>query len=488
MAKRTAIIDIGSNSVRMVIFEKTSRFAFHLLHEVKSRVRISADAYGNNGNLQDPAIERALAALRDFLTIADSYGVRKTLCVATSAVREAPNKNHFLGRVKKELGLNIKVIDGEKEAYLGGIACANLLPRADAVTIDIGGGSTECAYIENGDVVKSYSLDLGTVRLKELFFDSGDIDGAVAYVDRELQRLPQCSCAHAVGIGGTFRAISRILLKKSAHPLQKLHAYRFNAAPMQQFLGKILEAPNNTALKKLGIKPERYDVIRPGALILSRLLKHLETTALTASGVGLREGVYLADLLRHSRHRFPEHYNPSMRCLMDRFDVAPAQSRHLARTAKQLFDLLHEYLEIPAHHRQELGIAARLCKIGTALHYYSHHQHSYYLTQTALEYGYSHETIMLVSTLVRFQKRKRPSKAHRTEYSTLLPDDGVVKMLSFLLALADALLAHQPRTVDFSLEFRGGELVVAAAGAPLYLACEQAGALEFPEKLAIRFL
>ena len=485
MAKRTAIIDIGSNSVRMVIFEKTSRFAFHLLHEAKSRVRISEDAYLHDGNLQEPAIERALCALRDFLVIADSYRVRKTLCVATSAVRDAPNRNRFLTRIKKTLGLTIKVIDGEKEAYLGGIASANLLPPLDGVTIDIGGGSTECAYIEKGCVVQSHSLDLGTVRLKELFFDRGDISGATAHIDAALAELP--ASAHAIGIGGTFRALARTLLKKSDHPLQKLHGYRFHAAAMHDYLDRILEAPNNSALKKLGIKKERYDVIRPGALILSRLLKRLGSDTLTASGVGVREGVFLADLLRSSRHRFPEHFNPSMRCLLDRYDIDPAHTRHIAGVAKNLFDLLHGALGIPAHYRRELSIAARLCKIGTALHYYSHHQHSYYLAQTALEYGYSHETIMLVSTLVRFQKRKRPSKAHRDEFATLLPDESVVRGLSLLLALADALLAHHPRMVDFTLEYDNGELVVRGKGAPLYLPQEQAAALEFPKGLGIRF-
>jgi exopolyphosphatase/guanosine-5'-triphosphate,3'-diphosphate pyrophosphatase len=485
LAKRTAIIDIGSNSVRLVIFEKTSRFAFHLLHEAKSRVRISEDAYLHDGNLQDPAMERAAFALRDFLSIANSYRVRKTLCVATSAVRDAPNKNRFLNRVKKELGLTVKVIDGAKEAYLGGIASANLLPRIDGVTIDIGGGSTECAYIENGSVVRNHSLNLGTVRLKELFFDRGDIDGAIAHIDAALEALP--AAAEAIGIGGTFRALARTLLKKSGHPLQKTHGYRFHADTMHAYLAKVLAAPDNAALKKLGIKKERYDVIRPGALILSRLLKHLGTETLTASGVGVREGLFLSDLLRHSNHRFPEHFNPSMRCLLDRYDIEPALTRNITKTAKALFDLLHERLEIPAEYRRELGIAARLCKIGTALHYYSHHQHSYYLTQTALEYGYSHETIMLISTLVRFQKRKRPSKAHRSEYESLLPDDRVLKRLSFLLALADALLAHHPRNIDFVLEYDNGELRVCGREKPLYLPQEQVAALEFPKGLRIRF-
>ena len=131
MAKRTAVIDIGSNSARMIIIEKTSRFAFHLLHEVKSRVRIAEDAYQNGGELQEGAIHRTVLVLKDFIQIANSYDVRKTLCVATSAVRDAGNKKQFLSLVKKEVGLNIKVISGEKEAYLGGIACANLLPQQD---------------------------------------------------------------------------------------------------------------------------------------------------------------------------------------------------------------------------------------------------------------------------------------------------------------------------------------------------------------------
>ncbi|MEJ2468699.1 MAG: Ppx/GppA family phosphatase, partial [Campylobacterales bacterium] len=145
MAKRTAVIDIGSNSVRMVVFEKSSRFAFSLLHESKSRVRISEGAYADEGNLQPAAVERAMSALGEFLSIAQAYGTRKLLCVATSAVRDAPNRAQFLKRARDELGLRIKVIDGEKEAYLGGVACANLLPRMKARTIDIGGGSTECA-------------------------------------------------------------------------------------------------------------------------------------------------------------------------------------------------------------------------------------------------------------------------------------------------------------------------------------------------------
>jgi len=488
VAKRTAIIDIGSNSVRMVVFEKTSRFAFHLLHEAKSRVRISEAAYENGGNLQEAAIARAITALRGFISIADSYGVRKTLCVATSAVRDAPNKNAFLKQLREATGIQVKVIDGEREAYLGGIACANLLPRIDAVTVDIGGGSTECAYIRNGGVFESRSINLGTVRLKELFFDRGDVKGAIAYIDAALAELPACDCAHAVGIGGTFRALSRALLKRNAHPLQKLHGYRLDVGGFKSYLEAILKAPDDAALKRLGIKKERYDVIRPGALRLSRLLEHMGLRELTASGVGVREGVFLSDLLRHCKDRFPEHYNPSMRCLLDRFDIEPRLGTSLAQVAKELFDRCHEPLKIPAQLRYELGIAARLCRIGTALHFYSHHQHSYYLAQTALEYGFSHEQIMLISTLMRFQKRKRPAKQHVSSYESLLPDSAVVEHLSFILSLADALLSHHPRTIDFALGCDNGTITVTEGPTPLYLAKEAVEALQLPRGVKVRFV
>ncbi len=142
MARITAVIDIGSNSARMVVFERTSRFGFHLLKEIKSKVRISEGAYENGGVLQNAAIERALNALEGFLSVARGYNARKILCVATSAVRDAPNKSEFLSLVRQKLNLNIKVIDGSKEAYYGAVAALNMLKIEDGITVDIGGGST----------------------------------------------------------------------------------------------------------------------------------------------------------------------------------------------------------------------------------------------------------------------------------------------------------------------------------------------------------
>ena len=486
MAKRVAVIDIGSNSVRMVVFEKTSRFAFHLLHEAKSKVRISENAYENNGNLQEKAMQRTYNALAEFLQIAASFKANKVLCVATSALRDAPNKQDFLQRVRHSLSLNIKIIDGEKESYYGAIACANLLPQQEnSLTIDIGGGSTEFSLLKGKEVTNTLSLELGTVRLKELFFDKQKIDEAIAYIDTKLEALSITSADAIIGIGGTFRAISSALLTNTKHPLNKIHGFETSYAVFNQFLEDILNA-NESKLKKLGIKSDRFDVIKPGALILHRVLKRVTTQKLISSGVGVREGVYLADLLRNSKHKLPQNYNTSVRYLLDNYISEKEYANQLNSLSKKLFDLLAPSLGIDQKYRYELSIAAKLYPIGNNIHFYSKNKHSYYLIQSALEYGFTHAQITLIATLTRFAKSKSPSAVHLNKYKTLLPHKKELTALSYILSLSISLLTHRPRSIDFSLELSEKTLKIISPN-ELYLTKDAVNKLEGLKDLKVSF-
>ncbi|PKN14206.1 MAG: Ppx/GppA family phosphatase, partial [Deltaproteobacteria bacterium HGW-Deltaproteobacteria-24] len=222
MAKITTIIDIGSNSMRMVVFQKSSRFAFHLLNETKSRVKISEGCYENGGNLQPIPLKRAYDSLKSFLKISEALKSRKIICVATSALRDAPNSKEFLNRVKNDLNLNIKVIDGTKEAFYGGVAAVNLLHQNEFVTVDIGGGSTEFCFIKEGKIVHSISLNIGTVRMKELYFSKNNMQGAKEYIQQQLQEIKALNLEIplvAVGIGGTVRALGKAIMQKQNYPL-----------------------------------------------------------------------------------------------------------------------------------------------------------------------------------------------------------------------------------------------------------------------------
>jgi exopolyphosphatase/guanosine-5'-triphosphate,3'-diphosphate pyrophosphatase len=468
----------------MVVYEKTSRFAFHLLHEAKSKVRISENAYQHEGNLQEIPMQRTFEALKDFLSICESFTVRKVFCVATSALRDAPNKKDFLQKVKTQLKLDIKVIDGQKEAHYGAIACANLLPEQEnALSIDIGGGSTEFSIINQKNVSNTISLELGTVRLKELFFDKNSVDKAIEYIDKKLEVLDGLEASTIVGIGGTFRAISSAIMKLEEYPLQKLHAYEYSVKKLEKFITNVLDA-DESGLKKLGIQNNRYDVIKPGALILERVLKKIAPTRALTSGVGVREGVYLCDLLRGSKGKLPANYNTSVRYIIDSHIQDNSFSNQLNQLSKKLFDLTSQYFHIDAKYRYELAVASKLYPAGGNVHFYSKNKHSYYLIQTALEYGFKHEQIVLIATLAKYAKKKLPEDSHIQKYASLLPDVKTLNYLSYLLSLSIALLSHRPRNIDFNLEFEDGVLKVECQNT-LYLSKEAVNKLDSIEDFKV---
>jgi len=485
LAKRTAIIDIGSNSIRLVLFEKTSRFAFHLINETKSRVRLSEDCYKNDGYLQEKAMQRTLSALVEFQSIIKSLKAMKTLCVATSALRDAPNKKEFLQRVKSQTNIQIKVIDGKKEAYLGGLASANLLAQKSGLCIDIGGGSTEFAIIKNQNIIENISLNIGTVRLKELYFDKEDIEGAKNFIDKELEQLSLTKSKNLIGIGGTFRAISKAILEGINHPITILHNFQFSKKRLKNYLQNVLYA-NDKELKELGIKKERFDVIRPGALILLRVLKKVDIQTAICSTAGVREGVYLQDLLRNNKFKFPANYNVSVKSLSDRFILHPKHSSMREHIALKIATLIQDDFSISAEELKVLRVAARLSSLGKSINFQSYHLHSEMLIENGLSYGFTHGEIILISTLIRFHRKRRLDAEYKELFAEHLPSYQHFEVMSFIVALSEILLMHHPRQIDFTISYKDTTLFI--KGPHCYLAQEKLSNTQLPENLDVKFV
>jgi len=467
MAKITAVIDIGSNSARMAVFKKTSHFGFVLLKEIKSRVRISEGAYENGGNLQQEAINRAINALKEFKLIAKSLKARKTLIVATSAVRDAPNKNEFINLVKKECGLQIKVIDGQKEAFFGAVSTSNLLPYKSGITIDIGGGSTELALIENKKITKTVSLKLGTVRLKELFFDKNDIEGAKKYIQTELSKLDFTN-EIVFGIGGTIRALSKAIMEKNEYPLDILHGFTYKIENEKKFINKVINSDYKN-LKNLGFKEERFDVIREGTLILQEILNQLNATKIVTSGVGVREGVFLADMLRNSRYMFPSNFNPSVRSIEDIYQIDKITSNYESNLALRIFDTLKPIHNLNEKYKLHLKYAIKLSSAGNYIDFYSSHKHTNYILLNALHYGFTHEDRILISKIIRYHKKKRIKQPYLEEYKELAPNKDILGTLCKIFFITKTINSNLS-SPKVELELKNNQLVI--KGENLYLAKE----------------
>lgn len=480
MAKRTAVVDLGSNSVRLVIFEKTSRYAFHILCEHKHKVRIGENAYNNGKILQEEAMARAERTLRHFKEVASAYHCKKILIVGTSALRDAPNRNDFIKRIQKSLNLNIRCIDGKMESYLGGLAALNLLSNVrNATTLDIGGGSSELCLIENGRIKDCISLDIGTVRLKELFYDKGKQSELDSFLEPILAQIPQhFQNDKLIAIGGSLRAISSAIMDKNSYALATLHEFEYVLKDESPFIKQIINASNDE-LAELYIKKERFDTIREGALIFFKVAQRLSCKAVITSGVGIREGVYLSDILP-AHKKFPANFNPSIKSLQDRF--LGKQKDKTPLYAAQIFDALSVLHGLDDSYKANLINAAKLCNIGSCLDFYYANEHSSYFILNALNFNISHKEKALIATLIRLNGKRTSSFCEL--YKDLLPDNDTLMWLNFALALAK--LLAQNHLSDERLEFSYADnILYLCAQKPLNIPKEALRKIAQPEALAL---
>jgi len=492
MAKRTAIIDIGSNSARLVIFERSSRFGFHLICEQKSKVRIGEGAYAKDGYLQPIGIERAYLALQSFLQTIKKYRVKKTLCVATSALRDAPNGQEFVQWIRQELKLSIKIIDGDEEARLGAIAANNLLPIVDAISIDIGGGSSDMALIQNGTIVETCSLNIGTVRIKELFFnnrerrDPSDTQRAIEFIRAELKRLPASFRASlAIGIGGTARTLSRGVMKSQEYPFEKLHAFTYSVEKELPYLDDITKSSAKN-LHRYNIKKGRYDTIREGTLIFVEILKAIECKEVITSSVGVREGLFLKDMLRSNNLQFPSTLNPSIRSILDRFDhLTPndSQASHRIKIASDLYELCYNEFGLSKRYQKQLFEALKLTNIGKTLTIYNAHRHAFYIAMQELNYRFTHKEMLLIAILLRTQGVSILKKPLFQTFRSLLPKKDRLKCLSFIYTLSTLLHEHANNAkIEFAYK---NQTLTITSDQSLYHAKESIKSLEKPRPFAI---
>ena len=447
MPKRVAVIDLGSNSIRLVIFERTSRFGFFILSENKIKVRLGEGAYENNGVLQPVAMQKCLDAFVEFKELIKKYGAKRVLCVGTSALRDAPNGAEFIKKVYEKTKIKIRKIDGVSEAYFGGYAAQNLLCKFnEGVSVDIGGGSTELALIKNGKIEAKISLNLGTVRLKELFFDKGDLKGLNKYVDNAIEAIGgEFFCSNLIAMGGSSRALSNAVMSIENHPIKIVHNYTYDYAKFAPFFAKLISA-KTLELNKFPIKKERYDTSREGAIIFDKIARKIGAKKVITSGVGVREGVFLSSILHGAN--LPKNFNPSQKSLIDRFADEKTSAPNFA---KALFIALAPLHNLDGKYLQILQSASRLCEIGTRLGFYAKHETSAQMVLNGLNYCVTHKEKALIAAIISMHGKMALGQ-NLSALSDILPDEKTVAWLSFLCEFARILNENALKNLEFKFE------------------------------------
>jgi exopolyphosphatase/guanosine-5'-triphosphate,3'-diphosphate pyrophosphatase len=452
---KIAAVDLGSNSVHMVIVEVAADGRFHVIGREKEMVRLGERTL-SRGKLSARAMERGLRALSKFQRLAQNHGVERILAVATSAVREAVNGEAFVARVGAELGFWPRVVSGETEARLIHLAAAHSvhLEGRPSVVIDIGGGSVELALGVGENVSLAVSERAGVLRLSEHFVKSDPLSAADeasleahvrALFDGHLARIKRHGFERVVGTSGTVLCLGALawVLETGREP-EALHHLTVKAESVAEVRRMLTRSAHRDRVRLPGVGESRADIVVAGAVVLDTLLSRLGASRLVLCEWALREGILLDYLAEHRTllaqvHAFPDVRRRSVQDLAERCHADAAHGAQVARLALQLFDATRARHQLTPADRALLEHAALLHDIGHHISYPGHHKHGYYLVKNGDLRGFSPEEVELIASLVRYHRRSTPRRRHESWERLTAGQRAKLPVLAGLLRVAEAL-------------------------------------------------
>ncbi|MBA4370733.1 MAG: Ppx/GppA family phosphatase [Coriobacteriaceae bacterium] len=472
--KRLAAIDIGTNSVRLVVAQPERGGGYRLIDDEKSQVRLG-EGLGATGALSEAAMDRTVEALGRMLEIARGLEADRVRAVATAAVRIASNGEAFVARLRDELGVRVEVISAFEEgrlAFLGAAANFDLAGRM--AVVDIGGGSVEIVRSTGTQIEDITSLPLGVVALAELLPTDEDPPSRASL--KRLRRHIRASLrgafgarphaiAGAIGSGGTVTTLGSIVAAWTGDETGSVQGMELTQADVVHIFAWLRGLTLEQRRHVPGLPEYRADIIVPGALLVREVLRHLGTNTLLVNGKGLREGLVL-DTIRQetgAANRPPDTRKAVLafakRC---RFDQA--HSLHVAALALSLFDQMADP-SLDERHRRMLETAAILHDVGYFIGYDKHHRHSGHLITHADLPGLSPRDIALVAAVARYHRGALPKLRH-DEYARLVPEDrDAAARLGGILRLADGLdRGRAQRVIAVGLEQHDGTVTLIPEG------------------------
>ena len=454
-ARHVAFMDIGTNSIRLLIVRINPNQSTNVLIQLKQTVRLGEGEFDDQ-MLQPEAIDRAVSVSQQFASMIRSYGADDVMAVATAATREAKNQREFVQRLQDAAQLDVRVVSGREEArliYLG-VSSGFHLEDKQAFFIDIGGGSTEVILGTQHQYRYLNSLRLGAIRLSAQFpagaygvVSPGQYNRIVRYVQRHavhtLREMRTHDIDLAIGSSGTIENLADISVRRFAK--RRLQRDGVLTAPHLREVVKMLGAmPLKERRRVPGLNPERADIVMAGAAILEGFMQALEIPAIRVSDRGLREGLLMDYLLRHGHAPALQDLSVRQRSVLDlgrtcHFDETHA--RTTAHLARALFDSAGDASLHPfgAWERELLEHAALLHRIGAFLTYNNYQAHTYYLIRNANLLGFDETEVAIIAATALFHRKAIPQREH-PEFAALdRQAQRIVRVLSLLLRFAESL-------------------------------------------------
>lgn len=469
-----AAIDVGSNAIRLIIGNVNGDRKVSIVESLRDPVRLGQEVFVD-GSISEETIERATEAFGRFRDTIQAHGVKWTRAVATSATREALNREIFVDRVAQKTGIEITVISPEEEARLIHLAVTEKISLKNklALLVDIGGGSAEITLVSNGNIIATESFKMGAVRLLQVLGEKKHGERQFnqlvrEYVDATQKRIKKEIGNEKIdlfiGTGGNIEALGDLrkeLFDKdrdSVLPVDELDA----------IVKKLQSLTFEERIQQLRLRPDRADVIVPASIVLQKVAKEAGVDEVLIPKVGLKDGLLIdmvQELYGETKHLHGDQVIASAFALGRKYAFDEQHGRSTAMFAVRLFDETRQLHNLGPEHRLLLEVAALLHDIGHYVNMNDHHKHTQYLLMASSVIGLNQSQMAIVSNISRYHRKSFPKPQHEP-YRILSSKDRVtVTKLAALLRLADAMdNEHASKVTDFVVEYKKPKFVVTLKG------------------------
>ncbi len=468
---RIGIVDMGSNAIRFLIAEQSGQ-AHKVVESHRLPVRLGRPVF-ETGQIPEAAISDTVDAFRRFRASCDRRDVREVRAIATSAMRDARNRDLLADRVREASGFEIDVISGTEEAYLLklGVETRVELGEGRSVLVDVGGGSVEVVVVEDGDVTSANSYRLGALRMLQQFGDAGAGD----FVDllhqhlkgldhRIVESLDGAAIDRYVAVGGNIESLADLVADRvGARRERGVDAVRID--DLHEEVAALAGLDVEQRMAAHGLRADRADTIVPAGVVYLHLGRLARAEHVLVPRAGIKDGL-LVEVIQGGQKPFAaeDHVDVvlgSCRALGKRFHYESSHAEAVLYLARRLFDRTQTLHGLDGRARVLLEAAALLHDLGVAVNNDGHHKHSQYLIESTEIVGLGGDERHLVAMLARYHRKAAPAREHEAFMALKRRDRAMVERLAALLRLADALdrqHASVIRDVDVSVE--GGVLLL----------------------------
>ncbi|GEP84466.1 putative exopolyphosphatase [Staphylococcus piscifermentans] len=448
--KRIGLIDIGSNTIRLVVFEYDKETGLSEIQNIKTPARLS-QYLEDDLTMNQEGIDVLIDSLESFKKVADAYKVDELHPIATAAIRQSKNRDDILKQTKKKLGIKISIVPELDEAFYGFYAIINSTDIENGLSVDIGGGSTEVTLFKDKELIHSHSFPFGVVTLTRKFFgdkahdDKDAIKKMQKFLEKEFSALSWINNQKValVGVGGSARNTARIHQSEVSYPIGGVHCYSMSGKDLDQVFALIKESSRDDLTNLDGLSRDRVDIILPAVAVFKALFKQVDATQFTFSRKGLREGY----VMNHLNQKYPDafdRFNVQDRALYQlsnayKHEQAGAEQRVVL--ARDLLEQLTELDTISLSDKEKrlFEQAAYVYYLGRFIDSDSGSQHTYYIISNSMIDGFNHHDRVKLAMMASF-KNKSLLKFYNNETGWLDSDElSDLQSLGGIIKFIDAL-------------------------------------------------